>query len=262
MRRARTAMRSATACGLVGRSRPGEEPLGVELLLAAGCRPKPGRRGPDRRAPADGGSRRRRGARPGEHARVGSTSIGIATGSRSDSATAGGSSRSEIGKMVDDVGPPVRALTSVASRTRESGRRRATTMWSAPVPTPSSSTIASMMWSGEIDRDSPWRILAKLSASARRLLSRVLDGEAVPDGREADDGDQRDDDPAGPRRRGRDPQPATNPRTKKEPAKKRQERRIRRSSALSPRPGWSGDVTCGPEHDGWVGAASSDQGGT
>ena len=41
---------------------------------------------------------------------------------------------------------------STASRTRASGRRRTTATWSAPVPAPSSSTIAATIASGETDR--------------------------------------------------------------------------------------------------------------
>ena len=101
--------------------------------------------------------------------------IGIATGSRSPGRRPStGSSRSAIGRRVVESGTPGRALTSVASRTRASGRRRATTMWSAPVAVASSSTIAPRIASGETDRDRLERMRAKDSASSRRPTSSAV----------------------------------------------------------------------------------------
>jgi len=113
---------------------------------------------------------RRRSAPPG--------SIDTAIGGRLIAATrrrpsARGSSRSVIGSSVVELGMPGRRLTSVASTRRASGRRRTTTVWSAPVADPSSSTIAATMASGETDRDNPCRMRAKLSASERRPVSRA-----------------------------------------------------------------------------------------
>ena len=85
---------------------------------------------------------------------------------------AGRDSRSVTGRIVVELGTPGRRLTSVASRMRVSGWSRTTTVWSAPVSTSSSSTIASTIASGDTDRESPWRIRATLSASPRRPISR------------------------------------------------------------------------------------------
>jgi hypothetical protein len=53
-----------------------------------------------------------------------------------------------------------------------------------------------MMWSGEIERDRPWRIRAKLSASAAGRI-RAPGREPVADRGEADERDQPDDRPPG-----------------------------------------------------------------
>ena len=106
-----------------------------------------------------------------------------------------GSSRSAIGRRVVESATPGRALTSVASRTRASGRRRATTMWSAPVASASSLTIAPRIASGDTERDRLDRIRANDSASSRRPTSRVGDRLAMADRREPDDEDEADDRP-------------------------------------------------------------------
>ncbi len=174
-----------------------------------------------------------------------------ATGSRPAALSSVGSSRSLIGNRVDEVEPPVRALTRVASRTRASGRRRTITTWSAPVPAPSSSTIAPTIASGEIERDRPCRIRAKLSASNRRLASSSWTARRW---RTA----------ANPTitiraviatSSGRTPPPSRRmteitPSAKKVPAKTSQERRIPGSSAAADGRRSVGVVTFGGEHDG------------
>ena len=92
-------------------------------------------------------------------------------------------------------GTPGRALMSVASSTRASGRRRATTMWSAPVASASSSTIASRIASGETDRDRPDRMRANDSASARRPVSSAATAWRWRIAGDADDEQEGDDDP-------------------------------------------------------------------
>ena len=70
-----------------------------------------------------------------------------------------------------DAGAPARVGDRMHSRLWVSGLRRTTATWSAPVPTPSSSTIASTIASGDTERERPRRIRAKDSASDRRLPS-------------------------------------------------------------------------------------------
>ena len=89
----------------------------------------------------------------------------------------------ESGSVVRDVGAPARVDERIASRLRVSGRRRTTTTWSAPVPIPSSSTIASTMASGDTDRARPRRIRAKDSASVRRVPSVPAASSALADRR-------------------------------------------------------------------------------
>ena len=128
---------------------------------------------------------------------------------------------------------PGRALTSVASSACASGRRRTTTMWSAPVAFASSSTIASTIASGETERDSPDRIRANDSASARRPRLERGDRAAMADTRRprrpASERPPRSSRAAAPpsiSRRSR----RSGPRARRNvPAKIHQERRIRRS---------------------------------
>ena len=121
-----------------------------DLLARCSCRsgpstrrtaPAPRPRPPDPADLCDGPRRhdrepirlpRRRDRRDGLAARSGSRRVRRATRCRSADRSIR-SSRSETGRIVVESGTPGRELTRVASRTRESGRRRATTTWSAPV---------------------------------------------------------------------------------------------------------------------------------
>ena len=67
------------------------------------------------------------------------------------------------GAGVDEAGLERRGHRAAGART--------TTMWSAPVAWPSSSTMASTIASGETERDRPVRIRANDSASSRRRAS-------------------------------------------------------------------------------------------
>ena len=76
-----------------------------------------------------------------------------------------------MGRRVVESGTAGRELTNIASSTCASGRRRATTMWSAPVASASSLTIAPRIASGDTERDRLDRIRANDSASSRRPTS-------------------------------------------------------------------------------------------
>ncbi len=86
------------------------------------------------------------------------------------------------------------AWTTAAPRGRgDSGRRRTTATWSAPVPTPSSSTIASTIASGETERASAAQDPGeRLGLGAARALG-VGDGLALADGQQPDQDDQHED---------------------------------------------------------------------
>ena len=85
---------------------------------------------------------------------------------------ANGSCSPVMASRVVEGGTPGRALKSVAWSAFASGLRRAMTMWSTPAVLASSSAMAPTMASSETDRDSPERIRANDSASARLLASR------------------------------------------------------------------------------------------
>ena len=93
----------------------------------------------------------------------------IANAAAACSRAGSSSSRSDI--VVREAGAPGRVGERIASRLCVSGRRRTTATWSAPVPIPSSSTMASTIASGDTERDRPRRIRANDSASVRRAPS-------------------------------------------------------------------------------------------
>ena len=197
----RRGQRVAQTVDLAG---PRRDPVGDRLVRRPGSarrRSVDGRRAADRRGGRQSRGRRRRTGRAATPAATGA-GVGRRDRDRHGLAVARarpstGSSRSAIGRRVVESGTPGRALTSVASRTRASGRRRATTMWSAPVAVASSSTIAPRIASGETERDRLDRMRAKdLGLLAAADLERG-DRLAMADGREADDEDEPDDGPVG-----------------------------------------------------------------
>ena len=184
-----------------------------------------------RRGPPLGAGRRRRPPRP--RRRSGSRpASGRAVGAST------GSDRSEIGSRVVDGGTPGRTLISVACRARASGRRRATTRWSAPLAAASSSTMAPTIASSDTERDSPDRIRANDSASARRPCSRAMTASRWRSAARPAIATR----PATIQSRGRacsasSRRTSRDPRRTNVPAKIHQERRIRRSVVAPSRPG-------------------------
>ena len=237
--RARRAIRSATACRCASVSPPVDGSGPVVGPAAAILEVRPSIR--VLRPPAATGWRT-------------SAPTGMATGSRPapSASSSAGSSRSAIGRSVVESGTPGRALTRVASRTRASGRRRTMTMWSAPVASASSSTMAPRIASGDTVRDRLDRIRANDSASSRRPTSRAATASrwriaANP---------TRTMRPTRTTSIGRRVSSASRStamrhRQKNEVAKIHQARRIRRSGGPSGRGvGWVGSLTSGIEDGG------------
>ena len=180
----------------------GRDPIAVRAAVSPDRRPErsPSAASPRRRQPSGSSVPRRPTGTAAAATAIRASAAapamtGTATSGRDDGAR---SSTSRRGSSVVDGGTPGRALISVAWRACASGRRRATTIWSAPVELASSSTIAATIASSETDRDRPDRIRAKDSASARRPTLERRDGLAVADGR----------DPRRPPRAPRGPSPA------------------------------------------------------
>ena len=163
---------------------------------------------------------------------------GMATGVRTRGRDSTGSERSEIGSRVVDGGTPRRTLMRVACRARASGRRSATTRWSAPLAAASSSTMAPTIASSDTDRDRPDRMRAKDSASARRPCSRAMTASRWRKAARPTIATS----PATIQSRGRACSASSRatsrkPRRTNVPAKIHQERRIRRSVVAPSRPG-------------------------
>ena len=126
-RRGPSELRRAAARPVRG-GRSGREPVPTPAADAAIGRPAGGER---HELPVAVGDRARSGSRPPTGAATGERRLG----------SAGSSSSVERQERATRSGRRP-GVDSVASRTRASGRRRTITTWSAPVPAPSSSTMA------------------------------------------------------------------------------------------------------------------------
>ena len=159
---------------------PRGDPVGDELAVAAGSARSRRQRAaelPVTRRRRDGAGRRsarasrlRRRDRRADGPAGRRPSSGVATGSRSRRRLAvrpGPRGRRSAGGSSSRARRAGRSRGSPRGR-GASGRRRATTMWSAPVAAASSSTMAPRIASGDTDRDRLDRIRAKDSASSRR----------------------------------------------------------------------------------------------